>query len=138
VTTSSLSVESAQRRRNVDITAGGDVYSYLPNGQTPPMMLAPGFGPEAGNVNITAGAASMALRAGQWHRHHHCQNGDVGTRAGVTEFALSLIAGSWTVNAPNGSIYLQEVRNPNGVFNNQGNKSDPAASICSTTPLMLQ
>jgi hypothetical protein len=35
-------------------------------------------------------------------------------------FALSLINGSWNVNAPNGNIYLQEVRNPNGVFNNIG------------------
>jgi filamentous hemagglutinin family protein len=113
---------------NVDITAGGDVYSYLPNGANAANDAGTGaFGPEAGNVNITAG--------GSVYGHYvlangtgiiTAQNGDVGTRAGVTEFALSLIAGSWTVNAPNGSIYLQEVRNPNGVFNNQGNKSDPA------------
>ena len=31
-------------------------------------------------------------------------------------FALSLASGGWSVNAPNGNIYLQEVRNPNGVF----------------------
>src|SRR5262249_37330166 len=32
-------------------------------------------------------------------------------------FALSLIKGDWNVFAPNGTIYLQEVRNPNGIFN---------------------
>jgi len=31
--------------------------------------------------------------------------------------ALSLIKGDWDLNAPNGNIYLQEVRNPNGIFN---------------------
>ncbi len=29
-----------------------------------------------------------------------------------------MIKGSWNVSAPNGSIYVQDVRNPNGVFNN--------------------
>ncbi len=32
-------------------------------------------------------------------------------------FALSLINGTWSVYAPNGSIYLDDVINPNGVFN---------------------
>ena len=32
--------------------------------------------------------------------------------------ALSLVKGSWNLNAQ-GNIYLQEVRNPNGVFDNQ-------------------
>ena len=35
------------------------------------------------------------------------------------KLALSLISGGWTVNAAN-NIVLQEVRNPNGFFNNVG------------------
>ena len=32
-----------------------------------------------------------------------------------------MVEGSWNISAPNGSIYLQDVRNPNGVFNDKGN-----------------
>jgi hypothetical protein len=40
--------------------------------------------------------------------------GNAGTEA--SKLALSLISGGWTVNAAN-NIVLQEVRNPNGIFN---------------------
>ena len=52
---------------------------------------------------------------------------DAGAPTGINSFALSLIDGSWNINAPNGNIYLQEVRNPNGVFNNRtgGTKGHP-------------
>ncbi len=38
-------------------------------------------------------------------------------------FALSLVKGSWNVLAPNGSIYVQDVRNPNGIFGEKLNGS---------------
>lgn len=115
---------------NVSIAAGGDVVSYFPlaGNETSPNDAGSGaFGSQAGNVTITAG--------GNVYGHYVvangagtiiAQNGNAGSPAGdITTttpvgFALSLIKGSWTVNAPNGSIYLQEVRNPNGVFNESG------------------
>ncbi|MDB6109494.1 MAG: hypothetical protein JWR69_1244, partial [Pedosphaera sp.] len=44
-------------------------------------------------------------------------DGDIGGRLVSGGFALSLIKGSWSVFAPHGNIYLQDVLNPNGVFN---------------------
>jgi hypothetical protein len=76
------------------------------------------FGANPGNVTIIAAANVYGhyvladgvgtIMAGQ----------NIGAPAGSDSFALSLIAGSWNVSAPSGNIYLQEVRNPNGVFNN--------------------
>jgi filamentous hemagglutinin family protein len=105
---------------NVNITAGGDVISYLPSGDDTTLEADAGtgaFGPEAGNVTITAG--------GNVYGHYVLGNGvgtitaggNAGDALGADPFALSLMSGSWAVNAPNGNIYLQEVRNPNGVFN---------------------
>jgi filamentous hemagglutinin family protein len=123
---------------NVTITAGGNVASYLPNqldydANSVDVDAGSGaFGPGAGNVTITAG--------GNISGHYVVANG-VGTiRAGgnigapVTQsgdFDLSLIKGSWNVYAPNGYIYLREVRNPNGVFNDRGG-SDGAWTYAST------
>jgi filamentous hemagglutinin family protein len=100
---------------DVTITAGGDVTSYLPSGNADAGTGA--FGSEPGNVTISAG--------GNVYGHYVLGNGigiitageDVGGSSGADAFALSLMTGSWSVNAPNGNIYLQEVRNPNGVFN---------------------
>ena len=106
---------------NVTINAGGNVISSAPAHSTG----VPGddggsgaFGPNPGNVTITAGQNVYghyvladglgSITAGQ----------NVGAPNGKP-FALSLVDGSWTVNAPNGDIYLQEVRNPNGVFDTQ-------------------
>ena len=47
--------------------------------------------------------------------------GNIGAPTASGGFALSLVKGSWNISAPNGSIYLQDVRNPNGVFNDKGN-----------------
>src|SRR5262249_30964965 len=58
----------------------------------------------------------------------NCGNGD-------QNVALSLIKGSWKVEAPNGDIFLQEVRNPNGIFNTRAGSGfhlfdyDPHASV---------
>ena len=110
---------------NVTINAGGNVISYLPTGNTSTAAEDGGtgaFGPgDAGNVTINAG--------GSVYGHYVVADGtgtiiagqNVGAAAG-NPFALSLMAGSWNVNAPNGNIYLQEVRNPNGVFNSKSGK----------------
>jgi filamentous hemagglutinin family protein len=107
---------------NVNITAGGNVVSYLYSGSVATTLESDAgtgaFGPEPGNVTITAG--------GNVYGHYVLANGvgtitstggDIGDPTGANLFALSLMAGSWDINAPNGNIYLQEVRNPNGVFN---------------------
>jgi hypothetical protein len=103
---------------NVTITAGGDVISYLPAGSTSAGTSDGGsgaFGPEAGNVTINA--------EGNVYGNYVLANGvgsiTAGQNAGLAAnpFALSLIDGSWSVSAPNGYINLQEVRNPNGDFN---------------------
>jgi len=117
---------------NVAIIAGGNVYSYLPLGSDPNLSSESyfrdagtgAFGPEAGDVTVTAG--------GSVYGHYVVANGtgtimaekgNVGSVASDVSyqnqvgFALSLVDGSWTVDAPNGSIYLQEVRNPNGALN---------------------
>ena len=61
-----------------------------------------------------------------------CEN--VGAPVGGDSFALSLIAGSWSVNATNGDIYVQEVRNPNGVFNHTGHDGSVAAHLFDYAP----
>ncbi len=113
---------------NVTIHAGGDVISF------PATTVAAGdpgtgaFSPTTpGNVTITAGGnvyghfveadGTGTINAGQ----------NIGTA--LQNVALSLVNGGWNLNAGwdpvaqtvqsgLGNIYLQEVRNPNGVFDN--------------------
>jgi filamentous hemagglutinin family protein len=127
---------------NVNINAGGNVISYLPyelplgEGESPAQIEAAwaaaqedagtgAFGPQPGNVTITAG--------GNVYGHYVVANGTGTITAGgnigaaqLTQdpttgvylgFALSLINGNWNVFAPNGSIYVQDINNPNGLFN---------------------
>ncbi len=109
---------------NVAINSGADVISY------PATTVAAGdpgigaFGPEAGNVSITAkgsvyGNFIEANGNGSITANQNIGNGPSPGNPSALEddVALSLVNGSWTLNA-GGSIYLQEVRNPNGVFNN--------------------
>lgn len=123
---------------NVTITAGGSVTSYLPTGTGLDFSGVTGdagtgaFG--GGDVTITAGRGVyghyvLANGAGTITSYGTdlvdpgtgtVLSGAVGAASGPNSFALSLIAGNWTVNAPDGSIFLQEARNPNGVFNVQG------------------
>jgi filamentous hemagglutinin family protein len=116
---------------NVTIDAGGDVTSYLPTANSTTAGDDGGtgaFGPEPGNVTIMA--------AGNVYGHYVLANGvgtitagnAVGAPNGQDAFALSLVDGIWNVNAPNGNIYLQEVRNPNGDFNTLGSVSAPAGN----------
>jgi len=118
---------------NVTINAGGDVISYFPSDSEDGGSGA--FGPEPGNVTITAG--------GNVYGHYVLVNGvgtitagqNVGAAAG-DPFALSLVSGDWNVNAPNGDIYLQEARNPNGVFNNAtgGRGGSPGKHLFNYSP----
>jgi filamentous hemagglutinin family protein len=121
---------------DVTITAGKDIISYLPTSSTG--LDSDGgsgaFGPQPGNVTLQAG--------GSIYGHYVVANGQ-GTMTAAQDagsisqqIALSLVKGSWTVAANN--IYLQEVRNPNGIFNGQGGPVaptkhlfdyDPAASV---------
>jgi filamentous hemagglutinin family protein len=121
---------------NVTITAGGDVISYLPvqsdynNAQFDGGTGA--FGSLPGNVTITAGA--------NVYGHYVVANGIGTITAGgcigaptsilandptkaFEGFALSLTSGSWGINAPNGNIYVQDVRNPNGIFGERSGSS---------------
>jgi len=120
---------------NVTINAGGDVISFpalTPGTDLPltPIFGDPGtgaFGAKSGDVTISAG--------GSVYGHFVEVNGTGTIHAGQDignseqNVALSLVTGSWnlnagwnqttqTVQAGTGDIYLQEVRNPNGVFNN--------------------
>ena len=118
---------------NVAVTAGGNVISYLPvqSDYTDAQHDAGtgAFGSQPGNVTITAGGNVLG--------HYVLANG-VGTitaggniGAPLTDpnpqdgFALSLIKGGWSVYAPHGSIYVQQVRNPNGVFGEKSKNSSP-------------
>lgn len=114
---------------DVTITAGGDVISYLPvqsnYGGAQNDAGTGAFGSLPGNVTITAG--------GNVYGHYVVGNGigtitaggNIGAPTSILAndptkayqgFALSLISGGWDVNAPNGNIYVQDVRNPNGIF----------------------
>ncbi len=124
---------------NVNIKAGGNVYSFLPatsvgnpTGGNHTDAGSGAFGSQAGNVTVTAGKGVFG--------HYVTANGNstitAGTSAGTSSklLALSLVKGGWTVNAPNGGIALQEVRNPNGDFNSTGTYKhvfdyDPAAYV---------
>jgi filamentous hemagglutinin family protein len=116
---------------NVTITAGKDISSYLPTNDKSDTQASAtdggsgAFGTQAGNVTLVAG--------GNISGHYVVRNGtgiiqagrDAGTTfdatAGTHDYALalSLVAGGWQVQAGQ-DIILQEVRNPNGVYNNQG------------------
>jgi hypothetical protein len=96
---------------NVTINSGGDVTSLLPGSSAVADAGTGAFGP--GNVTITA--------KGNVYGHYMLVNGQGSIRAGKNignanqNVALSLVDGGWNLNA-GGDIYLQEVRNPNGVF----------------------
>ncbi len=116
---------------NVTITAGGDVTSFLPTGTSsnPTDAGTGAFGPEPGVVTITAGgnvyghyvAADSVANGVIVPSTITAQRGNAGSTTTVNNYlALSLITGSWVVNAPNGSINLQEARNPYGTLNGTG------------------
>ncbi|HEY6167041.1 MAG TPA: filamentous hemagglutinin N-terminal domain-containing protein, partial [Verrucomicrobiae bacterium] len=116
---------------DVNITAGTDIISLLPrSGNTTANTAATGaFGAEPGNVTLTAGHRVQGA--------YIVRNGTGTINAGVTQdgtqitsvfspladvgsasapVALDLVSGRWRVWSAH-DIFLQEVRNPNGVFN---------------------
>lgn len=106
---------------NVSLTAGQDVISYLPlAGGLQTDAGSGAFGAEPGNVTITAGRDVSG--------HFVARNGtgtiiagrDAGTASRL--LALSVVNGGWTVEAGR-DLLLQEVRNPNGLFNNLGSST---------------
>ena len=119
---------------DVTISAGKDIISYLPSGfidQGKALTMDPGSG--------AFGSGNVILNAGRNVEGHFVVTTGVGTinagnNAGTLsgnanddgtagrELALSLVAGGWTVNAGQ-DILLQEVRNPNGIFNEAGRAS---------------
>mgnify|MGYP000880859048 CR=1 FL=1 len=106
---------------DVTLRAGQDVIASLPfAGGTQSDGGSGAFGSAAGDVNIIAGRDVQG--------HFVVRNGQgsitAGRDAGVSSrlLALSLVSGGWNVNAGR-DILLQEVRNPNGIFNNLGSSS---------------
>jgi filamentous hemagglutinin family protein len=135
-TASSLGGISTAGGGNVTINAGGNVASYLPTSSSSSVSGDPGtgaFGSQPGNVTITAGGSLFG--------HYVVVNGvgniNAGQDIGSTSLnaALSLVKGGWSLDAPNGNIYLQEVRNPNGVFNSIGSYGSGGNHLFDYDPL---
>lgn len=110
---------------NVTITAGGNVTSFLPSGSAATDAGSGAFdSSNPGNVTVTAGGSVFGhFVEADGVGSITAENGNVGalttqssTATATSTFALSLINGSWDVEAPNGSINLQEVRNPNAAL----------------------
>ncbi len=117
---------------DVMLTAGQDVISYLPFSGGPQGNAGSGaFGAAPGDVTITAGRDVQG--------HFVVRNGvgtvTAGRDAGTsTRFlALSLVDGGWNVTAAR-DILLQEVRNPNGIFNNLGSSTSPWRHLFDYSP----
>ncbi len=150
VDTANLGGISTAAGGNVTINAGGNVISFLPTQSDWTDAQYDGgtgaFGPLPGNVSITAGGSVYG---------HYVVTDGIGTITAKTGnvgvpltdqdqshgFALSLIKGSWNVYTPGGSIYVQDINNPNGVFGEKPGASsanyagyhafdyDPSASV---------
>ncbi|MBX3746690.1 MAG: filamentous hemagglutinin N-terminal domain-containing protein [Verrucomicrobiae bacterium] len=108
---------------DLSLVAGLDVMSFLPAaGGTQPNAGSGAFGAQPGNVTISAGRDVSG--------HYVVRNGSgeiTAVRdAGIASrlLALSLIDGGWTVTAGR-DLLLQEVRNPNGLYNNLGASTSP-------------
>jgi filamentous hemagglutinin family protein len=114
---------------NVTLQAGNDIISTptVPAGQTPGASGA--YGSQPGNVTLSAGNQILgnfnvangvgAILAGVQVQNGQVTqilnpNADVGSL--IHPISLSLIAGSWNVWAAD-DIFLAEVRNPSGTFN---------------------
>lgn len=126
---------------NISITAGGDVISFTPIQTGNPTDYSNArfdagsgaFGRQPGNVTISAGGNVfghyvLANGVGSITAHGNIGvplvNSDGSAGDPTRGFALSLINGDWNVHA-DGNIYVQDVRNPNGVFGQRsgGNNS---------------
>jgi filamentous hemagglutinin family protein len=100
---------------DVYIRAGKDIKSYAITDTTTGDAGLGAFGADAGNVTMIADgniSGNYMLRNGLGIIQAANNAGTVGS-----PLALNLVKGAWSVSAGN-SIALNEVRNPNGVFNN--------------------
>lgn len=120
---------------NVAITAGGNITSYLPRNADAKLRATDAgsgaFGLQPGNVTLNAGGDIIGhymLRNGVGTINAGVQvqdgavtviNASASAGTGSDNLSLSLVKGGWTVNAPQ-DIFLQEVRNPNGIYNSLG------------------
>lgn len=118
---------------SVRLSAGLDVTSYLPlPGGTQADAGSGAFGSRPGDVSIQAGRDVSG--------HFVLGNGtgtiEAGRDAGTASrlLALSLISGGWKVTAAH-DVLLQEIRNPNGVFNNVGFGNSPTRHLFDYSPL---
>jgi filamentous hemagglutinin family protein len=100
---------------DVNITAGGDVISFPATANVTTDAGTGAFGANPGNVTVTAGGNVYGDFVVTHGKGTITAGGDIGNA--LRNVSLSLVNGSWNLNAPNGNIYLQEVRNPNGIFN---------------------
>jgi filamentous hemagglutinin family protein len=105
---------------DVSITAGENITSLLPPSNLTTDAGSGAFGSSPGNVTLVAGGNVTGHYVVADGTGSISAGGDAGTA--VNALALSLVRGGWNVNAAN-SIYLQEVRNPNGIFNDIGSTS---------------
>jgi filamentous hemagglutinin family protein len=108
---------------HVTLVAGQDVVGSLPVAGGPSSNGGSGaFGPAPGNVTIRAGRDVQ----GHFVLAHGTGTIEAGRNAGAATrlLALSLVDGSWNVAAGQ-DVLLQEVRNPNGIFNNLGASTSP-------------
>jgi filamentous hemagglutinin family protein len=108
---------------NVSLNAGQDVISFLP--------LAGGLQSDAGSGAFGAAPGNVSVTAGRDVQGHFVVRNGAGTiqagrNAGTATrlLALSAVDSTWDVSAAN-DILLQEVRNPNGIFNNLGSSTAP-------------
>jgi filamentous hemagglutinin family protein len=126
---STLSGISTAAGGNVTINAiNGSVTSFPAGSSSSGTDAGSGaFGSQAGQVgNLTINAQNV-------YGHYVVADGTGAINANQNigslsqNVALSLVKGRWILNAPNGNIYLQEVRNPNGTYNNVLSGSAPSA-----------
>lgn len=108
---------------DVSLQAGQDVISFLP--------LAGGLQSDAGSGAFGSAPGDLTVNAGRDVQGHYVVRNGTGTiqagrNAGSATrlLALSAVDTLWNVTAAN-DILLQEVRNPNGIFNNLGSSSAP-------------
>ncbi|MEI2725835.1 MAG: hypothetical protein V9H26_20670 [Verrucomicrobiota bacterium] len=130
---------------DVTLKARWDVISFIPvAGDIQTDAGSGAFGPQPGDVTVAAGryvAGHFVVRNGIGSivagRDAGFAGVPIGTRPPVGEPAypssrrlldLSLVNGGWTVIAGN-DILLNEVRNPNGIFNNFGLAGSPAKHL---------
>jgi len=120
---------------SVTVNAGGNVTSFSATAVAANPSTSTAGDPDPGSGAFGAAPGNVTINAGGSVYGHFVEVNGVGTiiagqniGAAGDNVALSLVGGSWNLNAGwnpitqtvqsgQGDIYLQEVRNPNGLFN---------------------